>query len=43
MDAGFSRRELVQLARNGFEVGTMDAATRSAALAELSRIEAVLA
>jgi adenosine deaminase len=39
MDAGFSRRELVQIARNGFEVATMDAGVKQAALDELARID----
>lgn len=39
MDLGFTRRELVQIARNGFEVATLDGATRQAALAELDRLE----
>jgi adenine deaminase len=38
MDLGFTRRELVQIARNGFEVATMDAATRQAIFAELDRL-----
>ncbi len=42
MDLGFSRRELVQIARNGFEIATMPAEAKQAALAELARIEAAL-
>jgi adenosine deaminase len=39
MDLGFTRRELVQIARNGFEVATMPRAARQAALDELVRLE----
>ena len=42
IDLGFSRRELVQIARNGFEIATMPAAAKQAALADLARIEAGL-
>lgn len=38
LDLGFTRRELVQLARNGFEVAQMDEAPRRACLAQLDRI-----
>ncbi len=38
-EAGFSGAELVQLARNGFEVGTMPEPVRTAALAELAGME----
>ena len=41
-DLGFTRRELVGLARNGFEVALLDEATRTEALDELDRIEAGL-
>jgi adenosine deaminase len=41
MDAGFSRKELWQLARNGFEVATMDEAVRRAHLDDLKRVEAM--
>lgn len=40
LDLGFSRRELVQIARNGFDVATMPATAKQAALEELARIEA---
>jgi adenosine deaminase len=42
-DLGFTRRELVQIARNGFEVATMNVATKQTALAELAAIEVGLA
>lgn len=38
-EAGFTRAELVQLARNGFLAGTMPEPVRSAALAELAALE----
>lgn len=41
-EGGFSRRELVELARHGFEVGTMPAAVKTAALAQLTAIEQAL-
>ena len=41
MSAGFSRKELWQLARNGFEVATMDEALRRAHLSDLKRVEAM--
>lgn len=37
-DAGFARRELVQLAQNGFDAGTMSAAVRERALGELAAL-----
>jgi len=37
-EAGFSRKELVQLARNGFAAGTMPAGLKAAAFAELAAI-----
>lgn len=43
LDAGFSRRDLVRIARNGFEVATMPPTVRQAALAELARIESAIA
>jgi adenosine deaminase len=39
IDAGFSRHDLVQVARNGFEIATMGAARRAGCLAELASIE----
>jgi adenosine deaminase len=39
LEAGFSCTELVQLARNGFLVGTMPESVRAAALAELRDLE----
>ncbi|RME73357.1 MAG: adenosine deaminase family protein [Verrucomicrobia bacterium] len=42
MDLGFTRRELVRIARNGFEVALVDEATRAGFLDELARIEAAL-
>lgn len=41
LDVGFSRHELVQVARHGFEVATMPAAAKAAAVAELDRLAAV--
>lgn len=41
-EGGFSRAELVQLARNGFEAGTMSAARKAAAFQELDGIAAGL-
>lgn len=38
-DLGFTRRELVQIARNGFDVATMPATAKQAALAELARVD----
>ncbi len=38
-DLGFSRRELIQIARNGFAVAQMPAAAKQAALAGLARME----
>ena len=38
-EAGFAPKELVQLARNGFEAGTMPAEVKVAALDELAAIE----
>lgn len=40
MDLGFSHCELVRVARHGFEVATMDAAAKQAALDELDRLAA---
>jgi adenosine deaminase len=39
-DAGFTRAELVQLARNGFDAGTMNPERKGAALRELDGIAA---
>ena len=36
---GFSERELIQVARNGFEVGNMPEAIRQEALDELNALE----
>jgi len=41
-DLGFTHRELVTIARNGFDVAQMPAAAKTAALAELARIESIL-
>lgn len=38
LEAGFNRTELVQIARNGFEVGTMDERMRQSCLDELNSI-----
>jgi adenosine deaminase len=42
-EAGFTNAEIVQLARNGFDVGTMNAARKNAALRELDGIATELA